>query len=102
MVLSTYGLEHQNITKCTNFLYSQYGSLQILSDIFAKVKSIRIKMMVVTMMLLTKKREVGEAARAAYSKPLPTGISDIACNYHFHTYVPFCQVFYCIGSDKIY
>ena len=29
--------------------------------------------------LLTRKIEVAEAARAAYSKPLPAGISDIVC-----------------------
>ena len=35
------------------------------------------------MVMVTKKREESEAARAAYSKPLPAGISDIACNYTF-------------------
>ena len=29
--------------------------------------------------LLTRKIEVAEAAKAAYSKPLPAGISDIVC-----------------------
>ena len=29
--------------------------------------------------VLTRKIEVAEAARAAYSKPLPAGISDIVC-----------------------
>ena len=37
-----------------------------------------VMVMVMVMRLLTKKSEVGEAARAAYSKPLPAGISDIA------------------------
>ena len=31
------------------------------------------------MIVLTRKIEVAEAARAAYSKPLPAGISDIVC-----------------------
>ena len=36
--------------------------------------------------LLTRKIEVAEAARAAYSKPLPAGISDIAWNKNLFRY----------------
>ena len=55
---------------------------------------VMMRTMMMIMVMVTKKREEGEAARAAYSKPLPAGISDIACNHTFFLLLNsffFCQ-----------